>query len=100
MTIFDDIFNILLPHYPKHSVLEFANRFKSQHILGFVLALCTIGFNPYVGQAGIGAIDQVQVSNHSPVPQYAVSAQPQNACGTGCSFTGTACASSARAPSV
>jgi hypothetical protein len=30
-----------------------------------------------VGQAGIGTINQVQVSNHSPVPQYAIIAQPQ-----------------------
>src|SRR4030042_1579313 len=77
MTIFDNILNILLPDYPTHSVLKFANRFKSQHILGFVLALCTVVFNPYVGQAGIGTIDQVQVSNHSPVPFDAVIAQPQ-----------------------
>ena len=72
MAIFDNILNVLLPDYPTHSVFEFANRLKSQHILGFVLALCTVGFNPYVGQAGIGTIDQVQVSNHSPVSQDAI----------------------------
>ena len=77
MTILDNILNVLLPDDPTHSVFEFANRLKSQHILGFVLALCTVGFNPYVGQAGIGAINQVQVSNHSPVSQYAIIAQPQ-----------------------
>ncbi len=53
MTMFDNILNVLLPDYPTHSVFEFANRFKSQHILGFVLALCTVGFNPYVAQAGM-----------------------------------------------
>jgi len=36
-----------------------------------------MGFNPYVGQAGIVAIDQVQVSNHSPVPLNTVIAKPQ-----------------------
>jgi len=77
MTIFDNILNILLPEDPTHSVFEFANRLKSQHILGFVLALCTIGFNPCVGQAGVGTIDQVQVSNHSLVPFDTVIAQPQ-----------------------
>ena len=77
MTMYDNILNVLLPDYPTHSVFEFANRFKSQHFLGFVLALCTIGFNPYVGQAGIGTINQPQVSNHSPVSQYAIIAQPQ-----------------------
>jgi hypothetical protein len=39
--------------------------------------LCTLGLQAHVGQAGIGAIHQVQVSDYSPAPQYAVSAQPQ-----------------------
>jgi len=53
MTILDDIFNIFLPNYPTYSVFEFANRFKSQHFFVLVLALCTTGFNPCVGQASI-----------------------------------------------
>jgi len=61
MTIFDKIMNVLLPDYPTHSVLEFANRFKSQHFLGFVLALCTLGFQAQADQAGIGTINQVRV---------------------------------------
>jgi len=66
MTIFDNILNIFLPDYPMHFIFEFANRFKSQHILGFILALCTLGFQTQVGQAGIGTIDQVQVSTQNP----------------------------------
>jgi hypothetical protein len=77
MTMFDNILNVLQPDYPTHSVFEFTNRFKPQHILGFVLALCTVSFNPYVGQAGIGTINQPQVSNHSLVPFDTVIAQPQ-----------------------
>ena len=42
-----------------------------------VFALCTLVFNANMGQAGIGAIDQVQVSNYCPVPPNAVIAQPQ-----------------------
>jgi len=77
MTIFDNILNVILPHEPTHSVFESANRLKSQHFLGFVLALCTIGFYAHMGQASIGYINQVQVSNHSLVPNYPVIAQPQ-----------------------
>jgi hypothetical protein len=77
MTVFDNILNILLPNYPTHPVFELANRLKSQHFLGLLLALCTIGLYPYVGQAGIGNVNQVQVSNHSPVPFDTVVAQPQ-----------------------
>ena len=42
MTVFDNIFNILQPDYPTDSILELANRLKSQHFLGFVLALYSI----------------------------------------------------------
>ena len=75
--MFDNILNILLPDYPMHPVFESADWFQPQHLPGLVLALCTIGFNPYVGQAGVGTINQVQVSNHSLVPSYSVIAQPQ-----------------------
>jgi hypothetical protein len=77
MNIFDNILNILLPDDLTHPVFKFADWFKSQHFLGFVLALCTLGFQTQVGQAGIGAINQVQVSNHSPLPFDTVIAQPQ-----------------------
>ena len=78
MAMFNDIFNCLLPNYPAHTILELTDRFKSQHFLGIiVLALCTLGFQAHVGQAGIGGIDQVKVSNHRLVPQHAVIRQPQ-----------------------
>lgn len=47
--------------------LELPNRRTSQHTLGVLLALWTLGFQAQVGQAGIGGVDQVQVPNHSPV---------------------------------
>ena len=53
MTIFDNILNVLLPNYPTHAIFKFADRFKSHHFLGFVLALCMIGFYAHMGQAGI-----------------------------------------------
>ena len=78
MAMLNNIFNRLLPNNPAHAILELTDRFKSQHFLGIIiLALCTLGFQAHVGQAGIGDIDQVQVSNHSPVPQHAVIRQPQ-----------------------
>src|SRR4030042_2146455 len=77
MTIFDNIFDILLPDYLVHGLLEFADRLKTQHFIIFCLAVGTLGFNAQVGQAGIGTINQAQVSCHCPVPQYAVIAQPQ-----------------------
>ena len=78
MTMFDDIFNRLLPNHPAHAILQLTDRFKTQHFLGMmVLALCTRGFQAHVGQAGISGIHQVQVSNHSLVPQHAVIRQPQ-----------------------
>jgi hypothetical protein len=51
----DNILNILLPYHPTHSIFELADRLRSQHFLAFVLALCMIGSNPYVGQPGIRA---------------------------------------------
>jgi len=57
MTVFDNILNVLLPDYPAHSVLDFADRFNSQHVPGFILALCTLRFQTKVGQAWIGTID-------------------------------------------
>ena len=77
MTILDDILNVLLPDDLTHSVFKFADRFKPQHFLGLGLALCTTGFNPGVGQAGISDVHQVQVSNYRPVPNHSVVAQPQ-----------------------
>jgi hypothetical protein len=77
MTILDDILNVLLPKHLTYAVFKFADRVKSQHFLAPVLALCTTGFNPCVGQAGVRDIHQVQVSNYSPVPNHSVVAQPQ-----------------------
>jgi hypothetical protein len=78
MTMFNDIFNRLLPNDLAHAIFEFTDRFKSQHFLGMmVLALCTLSLHAQVGQAGIGGIHQVQVSNHSLVPQDTVIRQPQ-----------------------
>ena len=62
MTVFDNIFNILLPDYLVHGLFEFADRLKTQHFILLGLALCTLSFNAQVGQAGIGTIDQAQVS--------------------------------------
>jgi len=71
--MFDNIFNILLPNYLTHVVFKPANRFKSQHPIAFlVLAFCTIGLYTHVGQAGIGNIDQVKVSNYRLVPKDSV----------------------------
>ena len=77
MTVFDNIFDIVLPDHLAQRRFEFADRLKSQHSIFLRVALCTLGLQAQVGQAGIGAIDQVQVSNYSPVPQDAVIAQPQ-----------------------
>ena len=77
MTVFDNIVNIFLPDYLVHGLFDFADRLKTQHFIVFCLALCTLGLNTQVGQAGIGAINQAQVSCHCPVPQNAVIAQPQ-----------------------
>jgi hypothetical protein len=77
MTVFDDVFNILLPDHLPHTLLEHADRFKTQHFGILRLALCTLGLYAHVGQAGVGAIHQTEVSCHCPVPQDAVIAQPQ-----------------------
>lgn len=77
MTVFNNIFNVLLPYNSTHALFEFANRLKRQHLCLFNMALFSMGLYTHVGQAGIGGINQVQVSNYSPVPQDAVIAQPQ-----------------------
>ena len=78
MTMFNDIFNRLLPNNPAHAILELTDRLKTQHFLGMMcLALGTLGLQAHVGQAGIGDINQLQVSNHSLVPQHTVIRQPQ-----------------------
>ena len=71
MAVFDDIFDSLLPDQLTHPGLESAYRRKAQHCFGLVLPLCMLVLQGQVGQAGVGAIDQVQVSNDSPVPQNA-----------------------------
>jgi hypothetical protein len=65
MAVFDNLFDILLPDYLTHAIFEFADRLKTQQLRGPVSALCTIGFYAYVGQAGIGNINQVKVSIES-----------------------------------
>ncbi len=77
MAMPNDICNRLPPNYSTHAILELADRLKSQHFLGMVLALCTLSLQAQVDQAGTGDINQVQVSNHSLVPQQAVIRQPQ-----------------------
>ena len=57
---FDDRF---LPDLLPQFLFELPDRWKSKHVLGILAALCTLGLQPHVGQAGIGAVDQVQVSN-------------------------------------
>ena len=59
MTDFDHIVYCLTPNDLLQVGLELPNRRKSQHTLGFLLALCTLGFDAQVGQAGIGGVDQV-----------------------------------------
>ena len=77
MAIFDNILHRLLPDQLTHPGLELAHRRQPQHIFVLLLALCTLVLNGQVGQAGIGAINQMQVSNYTPVPQHAVIAKPQ-----------------------
>ena len=78
MTRLDHVLHRVAPDHLREFRLELPNRGQAQHIfLALGLALCTVGGEAQVGQAGIGAINQVQVSNHSPVPQDAVIAQPQ-----------------------
>jgi len=77
MTDFDHIVHRLSPDRALQVGFELPNRRKRQHMFALVVALCTVGLETQVGQAGVGGIDQVQVSNHSPVPQHAVSAQPE-----------------------
>ena len=74
MTDFDNIFHCFAPNRLPQLGLELPDRWKTQHGLVLVMALCTLGVHAQVGQAGVSAIDRVQVSNHSPVPQHAVSA--------------------------
>jgi len=77
MTILENILNVLMPDYLTHAVFKLTDRFKPQHLLVLALALCTISFYAHVGQAGVGNINQVQVSNHSLVSQNAIVAEPQ-----------------------
>ena len=71
MTLFNNIFNRLLPNDPARAILELTDRLKAQHFLGMMfLALGTLSVQAHVDQAGIGGIDLVQVSRHSPVPPH------------------------------
>ena len=60
-----------------HLLLEFTDGRKMQRILGVLLALCTLGHHPQVGQAGGRDINQAQVSNYRLVPTNVVVAKPQ-----------------------
>ena len=78
MGYFNHILNLLLPDDLVHAGFELTDRRHRQHLLGFVfVALCMPVFDANMGQAGIGAIDQAQVSNYCPAPPNAVIAQPQ-----------------------
>lgn len=71
------IIHRLSPDHTLQVGLELPDRWKRQHMLALVVALCTVGLETQVGQAGMGGVDQVQVSNHSLVPQHAVSTSPR-----------------------
>ena len=76
MTISHNIFNGFLPDYLTHAGLELTDRRQAQHIFIFLLmALGTMGLQAHVGQAGVGAIDQAEVSDHCVVPANPVIAQ-------------------------
>ena len=78
MRYFNNILNLLSPDYLVHADFQSADRRQRQHILGiFFVALCTLVGYTNMGQAGIGAVNQAQVSNYCPVPQNAVIAQPK-----------------------
>ena len=78
MRHFNNILNLLIPDNLVHLGFELADRRHRQHILGIVfMALCTLVIQANMGQAGIGTIDQGQVSNYRPVPPSTVIAQPQ-----------------------
>ena len=49
MTVFDNIFDILLPDHLAQRLFEFADRFQSQHSILFRVALCTLGLYAQVG---------------------------------------------------
>ena len=78
MTDLEHIIDGVPPNRLPQVGFELTDRRKTQHALFVVLALCILGLYAQVGQAGIGGIDQVQVSNHSPVPQHAVPQQIEN----------------------
>jgi len=69
MAVLDNLFDILLPDPLAQRRFELADRLQSQHSNLLCAALCTLGLYAQVGQAGIGAVRQVQVSNCNPVPQ-------------------------------
>lgn len=78
MTYSHNILHGIVPYGLPQLDFDLSDRGKTQHGFVFLMALCTLGVHAQGGQAGIRAIDQlqgVQVSNHSPIPQYAVSAQ-------------------------
>src|SRR6056297_530694 len=78
MRYFNNILNLLSPDYLMHADFQSADRRQRQHILGiFFVALCTLVGYTNMGQAGIGAVNQAQVSNYCPVPQNTVIAQPK-----------------------
>ncbi len=62
MTDLHNLFHGFVPDRLPQFGFELADRWKTQHGL-FLVALCTLGVHAQVGQAGISAIDQVQVSN-------------------------------------
>ena len=76
MTDLDHILDRGIPRRTRQVGLELSDRRKTPHALSLAWALCTLGFQAQVGQAGIGDINQVQVSNDSPVSQDAIGAQP------------------------
>ena len=65
MAVLDDIFKRLLPDDLTHPGLELADRRQSQHFLILAVALSIPVIQGQAGQAGIGEVQQVQVSNHS-----------------------------------
>ena len=57
MTHLGDIFDRFVPDRAPQVGFELLNRWKTQHSLVLVMALCTLGLQAHVGQAGVGAVD-------------------------------------------
>ena len=80
MTHLGHIIHGFAPHNALQIGFELPNRRKMQHTLGLVMALYTVGLQTQVGQAGIGGIDQVKVSNNRPARRNGDAASYETSC--------------------